>query len=226
MASDQSRLSVGAGRAGERSSGQRLGSGRLTGGGTTGNERLTAATGVVLLVLLAVIGVSILRLRQLLWVHLFVGMLLIGPVLLKLASTGYRFARYYTSNPAYRRKGAPSTPMRLLGPFLVISTVVVIGSGVGLLLEGPSSRGTLFPIHKLSFFAWLAFTSLHVLGHLPGLGATLHADYRIHKELPGYEPGRDGRVLSLVGALVGGLVVAVLVLPQFGPWLHVYLHHH
>ena len=37
---------------------------------------------------------------QLLWVHLFVGMVLIGPVLLKMASTGYRFARYYTANPA------------------------------------------------------------------------------------------------------------------------------
>src|SRR5580700_5059032 len=78
---------------------------RLTGGGTTGNERLTAATGVLLLVLLAVIGVTILRLGQLLWVHLFVGMLLLPPVLLKLGSTGYRFARYYTANPAYREKG-------------------------------------------------------------------------------------------------------------------------
>ncbi len=66
---------------------------RLTGGGTDGNERLTAATGVVLLVLLAVLGVTILRIGQLLWLHLFVGMLLIGPVLLKLTSTGYRIAR-------------------------------------------------------------------------------------------------------------------------------------
>jgi hypothetical protein len=49
-------------------------------------------------------------------------------VLLKLASTGYRFARYYTANPAYRRKGPPATPMRLLAPLVVISTVVVFGS--------------------------------------------------------------------------------------------------
>ena len=83
---------------------------RLTAGGTTGNERLTTATGVVLLVLLAVIGVTILRLRSLLWVHLFVGMLLIGPIALKMASTGYRFVRYYTANPRYRRKGPPPAP--------------------------------------------------------------------------------------------------------------------
>ena len=197
--------------------------GRLTTGGTIGNERLTAATGVLLLVLLAVIGVTILRLRQLLWVHLFVGMLLIAPVLLKLASTGYRFARYYTSSPAYRRKGPPATPMRLLAPFVVISTAIVMGSGVALLFVGPTSRGTLFPIHKLSFFAWLAFAGLHVLGHLPGLPATLRADYQTHAGLPGYEPGRDGRVLSLIGVLLAGLVLAVLVVPEFGPWLHA--HH-
>jgi hypothetical protein len=224
MASGERRLSVATQGAEERSVSERPGAGRLTGGGASGNERLTAATGIVLLVLLAVIGVTILRLRELLWVHLFVGMLLIGPVLLKMASTGYRFARYYTSNPVYLRKGPPATPMRLLAPFVVISTVVVFGSGVALLFAGPSSRGTLFPIHKLSFFAWLAFTGLHVLGHLPGLPATLRADYRADTGLSGYEPGRDGRVLSLVGVLVGGLVLAVLVLPQFGPWLHMHQH--
>lgn len=193
---------------------------RLTAGGTTGNERLTAATGATLIVLLAVIGLTIVRIHGLLWVHLFVGMLLIPPVLLKLGSTGYRFARYYTSDPVYRRKGPPATPLRLLAPLVVISTVVVIGSGVALLFAGPSARGTLFPIHKFSFFAWIAFTALHVLGHLPGLPATLRADYSTRAGLPGYEPGRDGRVLSLIGALVAGVVLAVLVIPEFGPWLH------
>ena len=49
------------------------------------------------------------RIGQLLWLHLFVGLLLIGPVVLKLASTGYRFARYYTNDAVYRRKGPPET---------------------------------------------------------------------------------------------------------------------
>ena len=39
---------------------------RVLGGGTSGNERLTAATGAVLFVLLAVLGVTIVRLRPLL----------------------------------------------------------------------------------------------------------------------------------------------------------------
>ena len=79
----------------------------LTGGGTDGNERLTTVTGAILIVLLAVIGFTIPQLRQFISVHLFVGLLLIGPVVLKLASTGYRFVRYYTGNAAYRRKGPP-----------------------------------------------------------------------------------------------------------------------
>jgi hypothetical protein len=201
---------------------------RLTGGGTDGNERLTAAAGVLLLVLLAVLGVTIVRIGQLLWPHLFLGMLLIGPVLLKLASTGYRFARYYTANRAYRRKGPPATPMRLLAPLVVLSTVVVFGSGVVLLLAGPSSRSTLFPIHKFSFFAWLALTGVHVLGHLADLPAPLRADYGAEEGLAGLSgrlPGRDGRVLSLAGMLVAGLVLAVLVIPEFGPWVNGFHHH-
>jgi hypothetical protein len=63
----------------------------LTGGGTDGNEQLTTVTGAILIVLLAVIGFTIPQLRQFMSVHLFVGMLLIGPVLLKMASTSYRF---------------------------------------------------------------------------------------------------------------------------------------
>src|SRR5271166_5415599 len=140
---------------------------RLTGGGTTGNELLSAVTGAVLIVLLAVIGVTIIRLRPLLSVHMFVGMLLIGPVALKLASTGYRFVRYYAGNESYRRKGPPATWLRVLAPAVVLSTVVVFASGVALLLVGPQSRGTLLPIHKVSFIIWIAFMGLHVLAHLP-----------------------------------------------------------
>jgi len=146
---------------------------RITGGGTSGNERLTAATGATLLVLLAVIGVTIIQLGSLLWLHLFVGMLLIGPVALKLASTGYRFVRYYTGEPSYRRKGPPALAPRAIAPIVVISTVVVLASGVALLFAGPASRDSLLPIHKVSFIVWAAFTGVHVLAYLPRLGPEL-----------------------------------------------------
>jgi hypothetical protein len=197
----------------------------VLGGGTSGNERLTAATGARLFVLLAVLGVTIVRLRPLLSEHLFLGMLLVPPVLLKMGSTGYRFARYYTGDRSYRRKGPPAAALRALAPLLVLSTVVVFASGVALLFIGPSSRSALLPVHKISFIAWLVFTSLHVLGHLPGLGTLLRADYG---GIGGGDlNGRAGRTLALSGALVAGVVLALLAVPEFGAWLHSMsiLHH-
>ncbi len=200
---------------------------RLAGGGTSGNERLTAATGAVLVGLLGVIGVTIISLRPLLSVHLFVGMLLIGPVVLKLGSTGYRFVRYYTGNPSYRRKGAPPQLQRLIiAPVVVVSTVVVLASGVALLLVGPDSRGTLLPIHKASFFIWIVFTALHVLAHLPALPRALRADYGASAPWRDEIGGRSGRVFSLAGALTAGAVLAILLIPQFAPWLAARGLHH
>lgn len=199
---------------------------RLLAGGTSGNELLTSTIGAALIVLLAVIGVTIIRMQPLLSVHLFVGILLLGPLALKLASTGYRFTRYYSSDPSYRSDGPPVTPLRVIAPVVVISTLVVFASGVALLLAGPSSRDTLLPIHKISFFVWVAFTAIHVLAHLPTVAHALRTDYAPESEGERV-PGRDGRALSLAGALVLGVVLAILLIPEFGQWLHsAQLHHH
>jgi hypothetical protein len=184
----------------------------------------------VLLILLAVLGVTILRIGQLISVHLFLGLLLIGPVGLKMASTGYRFVRYYNRSPAYRRKGPPETWLRMLAPAVVLSTVVVFVSGVLLLFEGPAHRGALLVIHKASFFVWLAVTGLHVLGHLPGMPASLRITPQTRTRVPGQQSdGGAGRAIALVGALVGGLVLALVLIPDFSVWTSAgsaVFHHH
>ena len=43
------------------------------------------------------------------------GILLAGPVSLKLGATGYRFARYYSGHRAYRCKGAPKLSLASTG---------------------------------------------------------------------------------------------------------------
>jgi hypothetical protein len=198
--------------------------GRLTGGGPAGNEQLTAATGVLLIVMLAALGVTILRIGQLLDPHMFIGMLLLGPVALKMASTGYRLVRYYTSDAAYRAKGPPAMELRLLAPLVVLSTVVVFATGVALLLTGPSERSLLLPLHKISFFVWLAVTALHVLGHLADLPAALAADRRAARPWDDHGSGRGARGLAIAGAIVGGLVLALLSESRFGAWAN--FHHH
>jgi hypothetical protein len=140
-------------------------------GGPDGNERLTAMAGAVLLVLLAVEGVTILRIRHLLSLHMFVGMLLIPPVALKLASTGYRFFRYYGRAAAYRLKGPPQLLLRALAPLLVASTAVVFGTGVVLLATGRRA-GMWVGLHKASFVVWGIAFGVHFLAYiwrLPGL---------------------------------------------------------
>ena len=139
--------------------------------GVAANARLTASNAVVLLVLLAAEGVTILRVRDLLTPHVFIGMVLIPPVLLKVASTGWRFARFYRGAPAYRRKGPPPLLLRLLGPVVVILTVVLLASGVGLLLVSPSWLPLLLTVHKASFVLWFGAMTIHVLGHLGGVPA-------------------------------------------------------
>jgi hypothetical protein len=197
----------------------------LFAGGTTGNELLTSVTGAALIFLLAVIGVTILSIGQLLSVHLFVGLVLLGPIALKLVSTGYRFVRYYTGNPRYRGKGAPPMQLRLLAPLVVVSTAAVMASGVALLIAGPQARGTfLVGLHKASFVVWLAVTSVHVLAHLPETWRGLGADYG--SRLLQTPDGRAGRALALAAALVLGVVIAILFIPMFGPWLSVPLHNH
>jgi hypothetical protein len=190
----------------------------MTGGGTAGNERLTAATGILLVLLLAVIGVTILRLRPLLSVHLFVGLVLIPVVGLKLASTGYRFVRYYTSDPVYRKRGAPPILLRLSAPILVSTSLAVLATGVALLLVGPSSSGTLRLLHKASFIVWVAFMALHVLGHLPDIQKVFLTRRNGQVEYNHLAPGRSGRIISLVGVLIAGVVLAIVLIPHFAAW--------
>jgi hypothetical protein len=167
-------------------------------GGPEANERLTATTGLLVVCLLALEGVTIVFIRPLLTLHMFVGIVLIPPVALKLASSGYRFMRYYTGNPAYRGKGPPWLVMRLLAPVLVAATVVVFGSGVYLLATG-ERVGTWVGIHKTAFVVWLAVASLHVLVYVWRLPALVF-DRRA--------PGFVVRVGLVAAALVVGLWVA------------------
>jgi hypothetical protein len=200
---------------------------RIRGGGTGGNSRLTALAGSALLLPLLVVGVTLLSLRGLMDVHLFVGLLLIPPVLLKMASTGYRFMRYYTHDPAYRRRGVPPALLRVLAPGVVASTLVVLASGVALLIVGPHSRGALVPIHKVSFIVWAALTGLHVLAHLGQAQRSLAGELAPAGIARGARlAGRDGRLISVAGALVAGAVLALLLVPDFAAWVQWSAHHH
>src|SRR5438874_2894857 len=127
---------------------------------------MTALAGAVLLVLILVELVSAAILRVLLSVHVLVGLLLAGPLAVKLGSTGYRFLGYYTKAPAFVHRGPPRLALRVMAPLLIATTLVVIGSGVGLVVTGPRSAGPLLPLHGFSVLVWLPLIAVHTFAHI------------------------------------------------------------
>ena len=122
---------------------------------------------------------TLLQLGRLLYWHYLFGFLLIGPVCLKIASTVYRFTRYYTRHEPYVRKGPPHPLLRIIGPLVVLSTITVLGTGVLLALDKQPETYfgySLVYIHKLSFVGWAGLMTIHVLAYLPRLPRLLAAD--------------------------------------------------
>ena len=172
-------------------------------GGSAGNEQLTAVVATLLLLLLAIEGATILRVRSLLTVHAFVGMLLIPVLALKLASTGWRMLSYYRGTDEYVRRGPPHVLLRVLvAPVTVLSTIVLFGTGVALLFLG-QTQGTLVGLHKASFLVWTGAFGVHVLAHLLELPRLRRV--RI--------PGALLRVALATGSVAAGLVLALETLP-------------
>lgn len=190
--------------------------------GTAANEILTSATAFVLTLLLAAEGITIVWIGGLRNEHMFIGMALIPPVLLKLGSTGYRFARYYLRTPAYREKGPPLLPLRLLAPGLVLTTLIVFASGVALLVAGHKSN-TLFTFHKVSFIVWGVLFGVHFLAHLQRMAGSLLGDWT--REGRRRVPGAELRLGLVIAATGGGVALALAVLPLITGWHPGHQHH-
>jgi hypothetical protein len=166
-------------------------------GGVEGNELLTSSVAALLTILLVAEGVTIIHLDGLLSTHMFIGLALIPPVLLKLASTGYRFMRYYTGSPAYRANGPPLMLLRVLAPILVASTAMIFVTGVWRLLLGHRSDEVLM-LHKVGFIVWGGAFGVHFLAHLPQAGRSLGAAW-----------GSSARRRRVAGSRLGATVVAI-----------------
>ena len=183
--------------------------------GVEGNARLTAANGLLLTVLLAVEGLTILSVRSLITIHIFVGLLLLPPIALKVATTTYRFARYYLHAEAYVRRGPPPVLLRLLAPPLMLATVAMMATGVLLLTRKPGDPGMLLTLHKGSFIVWVALMTVHFLGHI---GESLRLTVQEWRGAPrGARPARTPRRATrtwvLVLTLAAGVALAAAVTP-------------
>jgi hypothetical protein len=181
-----------------------------------GNERLTAMTGSVLLVVFAAECLTLLELGHLLTLHVFLGMALLGPVGLKIGSTLWRFTRYYTGSADYVRKGPPAPLQRVTGPFVIVTTVAVLSTGIMLIVEGNGPGGwSWISLHRLSFLAWAVFMAIHLGSYVPKLPRILsgRADHARH-----LLAARATRWLLLCGSLAAGLAMAFATYHLSGDW--------
>lgn len=185
--------------------------------GVEGNARLTSVNGALLLVLLAVEGVTILSIRSLISWHIYLGVLLVGPVLLKCASTCYRFVRYYRRAAPYVDKGPPHLVLRLLGPLVIVSSLAVLGTGIALIYVGPDHRQPLLGLHKASFIVWFAVTTVHVLGHVIDAGSTTLRELR-DTSTPRAQRQRRWRAAAVVVSLLVGVGLASALYPAAHSW--------
>lgn len=194
-------------------------------GGTAGNAALSAWTGLLLLVLFAAEGITVLSVNSMMTWHVVVGALIVPPLLLKIGSTGWRMISYYARRAAYVRSGPPPMLLRLLGPLVVITSVVLLGSGVVLILIGQSrSRDALLTfagfrvdwifIHQVSFFAWFAVMALHVIGRF--VPALQIASDRMRR--PRAVPGITSRLIAVAAAAALGVVLAFVLVSAEGSW--------
>jgi hypothetical protein len=185
--------------------------------GVRGNEVLTSATGIALLILLLVEGVTIVHMGGLMSTHMFIGLVLIPVVALKLASTGYRMVKYYAHNRAYRAVGPPLVPLRLSAPVFAASVIVVLTTGVLLLASGHKSNQVL-TIHKAATIAFGGILALHLLAYTLRAIRTLSSDWRATRREA--VAGRGTRAMLVAAAVGGGAVLALALLPTINSYGH------
>ena len=197
----------------------------LGAGGPAGNARLTAWTGVTLLMMFIAELITLIDVRQLIGWHVIIGTLLVPPALLKTGTTGWRILGYYGRRQPYRDAGPPPMLLRILGPLVVASTLAVLGTGLLLILLGPdTSRRTLLDtlgqrvdwvaIHQATFAVWAVVTGLHTLARLiPAIRLT------VAPAEPGQPvPGQVRRAVTLTATVTIAAVAAAMVWSAAGSW--------
>lgn len=177
--------------------------------GVTGNQRLTAMAGAVLLVLTALVIATAAYAHGLLPTHIFVGVWFLGPLAVMAGSTGYRVLRYYTGSPAFLRRGKPLLALRLLAWLLLLSTILVVASGLALFWTGPG----FLPVHVFTALFWLPVVVTHAVAHSPRIPGLIADEWRSPVS------GRWRRLGVISAAVVTGVVAAIAIQPLAAPMI-------
>ena len=148
--------------------------------GVVGNTRFTSTLGVLLLALLVLQIGSAVFFALLTYnvaffngptydivrpVHFFVGFALMPLLGLKLASTGWRFGRYYLRSRYYKAAGPPSWTGRLIAPLLIVSGISLFASGVEMWSFQNQLGWPWTAIHNVAAFTFVSVLVVHLILH-------------------------------------------------------------
>jgi len=190
-----------------------------------GNERLTAAVGLLVLAPVVVeLATIVLGVHTFMSLHVFVGLALIPAVLLKLASTGWRFVRYYTRSRPYLAHGPPQLAMRLLAPLFVVVTIALFGSGVAMGVLHGHALEIARRIHGPASVIWLALLGLHIVVYLRRALRSSAQDALPAKREP--VRGTTARASAVTAAAICGLLLAAASVPAQHRWVGLPRDHH
>ena len=187
------------------------------------NARLTVDAALVLLILFAIqIATVIIGVRTHLSLHVVIGLILVPPLLIKISAVSWRFLQYYRHNEEYRRRGAPPPLLRLLGPVLVVVTLVLVGTGVAQFLapnEFNGPRGAIYDAHVASFVIWVPLVLTHVVRHAKDVRRLARRDLRrVTREAVSGATVRQAIVLT---GLAVGLALALSLVGHVHTYLNV-----
>lgn len=177
---------------------------------TEGNEALTSWTGLLLLPLLGLVGLTGVAFGSLWRTHFVVGILLVPVLGMKLATTTYRAVRYYTGSKKYRAAGPPELPARLMAPILIAVTVIAMWSGIVMWLNNTQDRP----------WSTIHTDAVVIMGGLVGVHVLMYIPKALRSVLRDLSHGRQGgrrtalRVSTVTAVLVVGIVVGFATQPS------------
>lgn len=189
-----------------------------------GNTRMTGmSASLVLPLFLFEVATVVLGVKSVITLHVAVGLLLLGPVLLKLASVTYRMASYYRRVSEYRKRGKPAVALRLLGGALAVLVVLLLASGLVLIVGANAAHGAARAIHVVSAYLGVLLLIGHVAIHLRTAARVTLADVRRGAAAV---PGARSRWLAILASLAIGGTLALLLGGRGSTYLQHYYPSH
>jgi hypothetical protein len=184
-----------------------------------GNSGLTgiSASFVLPLFLFEVVTV-VLGVKSVITLHVVIGLILLGPALLKLASVTYRMVSYYRGVGAYQQRGRPTIGLRLLGAALGVLFMLLMASGLVLIVGPNGAHSPARATHVVTAYLVVLLLAVHLAIHFLPAVRLASKDMRPRTAVR----GARSRWLVLLVSLAAGGALALFLGGRGSTYLHQY----